>query len=370
VTASDQQVQARPGTPADSRVRSGGRVSAVDVWIVLINTLALLLALFLLWKLSLFVSWVLVALFLALALDPAVDWLQRHRFRRGWAVFAVITGLSVLVALLLATVVPMLIDQGRELVLRAPELIDRVQQWGPVRWIDQRFQVLDRIQAQFESNAGQVAQPALAAVAGALRGITGAITIIVLAIFMLLFGEDVLKKGLRWVAPERRDHWVDMGQQMRKVVGGYVVGTLLVAAVGGLVMAVTLALLGVPYFVPLGLLMIVFGLIPFLGSAIGAVLCVGTTLAAVGFRSALICLGVYLVYQQIENQVLQPVVQRRTLRMNPLVIVLALLAGTGIAGILGALLALPVAGAIQVLLEDALSRREQAYEGATPASSE
>jgi predicted PurR-regulated permease PerM len=155
---------------------------------------------------------------------------------------------------------------------------------------------------------------------------------------------------------------VELSHQMRKVVGGYVVGTLLVATVGGLVMGVTLAMLGVPYFVPLGLLMIVLGLIPFLGSAIGAGLSVGTTLAAVGFRPALIALGVYLVYQQVENQVLQPVVQRRTLRMNPLVIVLALLAGTGVAGVLGALLALPVAGAIQVLLEDALARREQNYE--------
>jgi predicted PurR-regulated permease PerM len=99
------------------------------------------------------------------------------------------------------------------------------------------------------------------------------------------------------------------------------------------------------------------------GSIIGAVLCVGTTFAEVGVQPALIFAGVYLVYQQVENQVLQPVVQRRTLQMNPLIIMLALLAGTGVAGILGTLLALPIAGAIQVLLQDALEKRREHFDG-------
>jgi predicted PurR-regulated permease PerM len=336
-------------------------VTALSVWIVLINTLALLASLFLLWKLRLLVSWVLVALFIALALQPAVSWLTRHRVRRGWAVLVVILTLFGVVGVMLATVIPMLVDQGRELVTRAPDLIERLQQSGPVRWIDQRFQVLEKLQEAIRSGTGNVTQPALAAARGLLLGVTGTITVVVIAIFMLLFGDEVLRKGLVWVPPGRRQHWVDLSGRMQRVVGGYVAGTLVVAAVGGMVMGTTLAVLGVPYFVPLGLLMIVLGIIPFVGSAIGAVLCVGTTFAEVGFQPALICAGVYLVYQQVENQVLQPVVQKRTLKMNPLIIMLALLAGTGVAGILGTLLALPVAGAIQVLLQDALERRRDGF---------
>jgi predicted PurR-regulated permease PerM len=353
----------RRSTPAEDGRGDAptGGVTALSVWIVLINTLALLASLFLLWKLRLLVSWVLVALFIALALQPAVSWLTRHRVRRGWAVLVVILTLFGVVGVMLATVIPMLVDQGRELVTRAPDLIERLQQSGPVRWIDQRFQVLEKLQEAIRSGTGNVTQPALAAARGLLLGVTGTITVVVIAIFMLLFGDEVLRKGLVWVPPGRRQHWVDLSGRMQRVVGGYVAGTLVVAAVGGMVMGTTLAVLGVPYFVPLGLLMIVLGIIPFVGSAIGAVLCVGTTFAEVGFQPALICAGVYLVYQQVENQVLQPVVQKRTLKMNPLIIMLALLAGTGVAGILGTLLALPVAGAIQVLLQDALERRRDGF---------
>jgi predicted PurR-regulated permease PerM len=325
--------------------------------------LALVATLYALWKLRLLVSWVLVALFMALALQPAVWWLTRHHFRRGLAVLVVFVVLFAIVGVMLATVVPMLIDQGRELVTRSPDLIERVRQWGPVRWVDQRFQILERLQEAIRGGGGNVAQPALAAARGLLLGVTGTITVVVIAIFMLLFGDEVLRKALGWVPPRRRQHWIDISGRMRRVVGGYVAGTLVVASVGGLVMGTTLAVLGVPYFVPLGLLMIVLGIIPFVGSVIGAVLCVGTTFAEVGVQPALICAGVYLVYQQVENQVLQPVVQKRTLQMNPLIIMLALLAGTGVAGILGTLLALPVAGAIQVLLQDALEKRREQFDG-------
>jgi predicted PurR-regulated permease PerM len=352
---------ARDGdTPVDRRENG---VTARGVWIVLINVLALVATLYALWKLRLLVSWVLVALFMALALQPAVWWLTRHHFRRGLAVLVVFVVLFAIVGVMLATVVPMLIDQGRELVTRSPDLIERVRQWGPVRWVDQRFQILERLQEAIRGGGGNVAQPALAAARGLLLGVTGTITVVVIAIFMLLFGDEVLRKALGWVPPRRRQHGIDISGRMRRVVGGYVAGTLVVASVGGLVMGTTLAVLGVPYFVPLGLLMIVLGIIPFVGSVIGAVLCVGTTFAEVGVQPALICAGVYLVYQQVENQVLQPVVQKRTLQMNPLIIMLALLAGTGVAGILGTLLALPVAGAIQVLLQDALEKRREQFDG-------
>ncbi|HEX6313725.1 MAG TPA: AI-2E family transporter, partial [Gemmatimonadaceae bacterium] len=116
MTSTETKGSARARAP---HAASAG-VTARDVWIVLINTLALVVGVYLVWKLRLFVSWLLVALVLALALEPAVEWLGQHGFRRGWAVLLVFTGLIALLTLLLVTVIPMLIDQGRALVSNAP----------------------------------------------------------------------------------------------------------------------------------------------------------------------------------------------------------------------------------------------------------
>jgi predicted PurR-regulated permease PerM len=170
---------------------------------------------------------------------------------------------------------------------------------------------------------------------------------------MLLFGEELFGHAMEWIAPQRRAHVVGLARRVRSVVGAYVLGSLVVASVGGLVMGITMVALGVPYFLPLGLVTIVLGLIPYIGSTLGAVLVIGMTMATEGLRAGIIVAVVYIVYQQIENHVLQPVVQKRTIHMNPLLIAMVLLAGAALSGVLGALLALPVAGALQVLLEDA-----------------
>ena len=337
-------------------------LSSRDVWIVLFNVSVLALGVLLLWTLRTLVGWILVATLLALALQPAMMWLTRHRFKRGWAVLTLFLVVTAVGVTMVATLAPMVAQQGRDLWERAPELIDRIEQSQAVQWVDRHFKVLERIKEGIGNNASDVAGPAFAVASSVFEGVIGAVTVIVLSIFMLLFGDEVLNKGLAWFRPGPREHWHTLLRDIRKVVGGYVAGTFLVASIGGLVMGTTLAILGVPYFLPLGLVMIVLGVIPFLGSILGATLLVGLTFASAGMNAGLICTVVYLVYQQIENEILQPVVQRRTISMNPLFITLALLAGTGIAGVFGTVLALPIAGALQVLLQDALSRRQARWE--------
>ena len=341
---------------------------ARDVWVVSLNVTALILGLLALWQLRTIVSWVLIALLLALALQPATAWLTRHGFKRGWAVAALSVAVLAFIVTIAGTLVPLVIEQGRELIMRAPDLIDRVQQSAPVQWADRQFQLLDRLQSGVPQAAEDAAEPAMAVARGILEGLAGVVTVAALTVFMLLFGDHVLQQGLAWLPKHRREHWEELMQRLPRVVGGYIAGTLLVAAVGGVVMGTTLAVLGVPYFLPLGLLMVVFGIIPFLGSVLGAILLVGVSFASEGMTAGLVTAGVYLVYQQVENEVLQPLVQRRTLRMNPLLITLALLAGTGLAGVLGAVLALPIAGAVQVVLEDALARRQAEFRAAEEAA--
>lgn len=338
------------------------RIRSADVWTVLANALALVATLFLLWKLRTLVAWTLVALLLALAADPAVDFLARHRVRRGFGVLIVFVLIGGLLAALVATLVPMLISQARALIDRAPDLIDSVRHAAPVRWANEHFNLVDRVQQALREHRMQAAGSALAVASSIVQGMVGAITIFALTVFMLLFGEEVVDKILAWAPPDKRKHSRELGVKMRRVVGGYVLGTLLVAAVGGTVMGITTAILGVPYFLALGLVMVVLGLIPFLGGTLGALLVVGVTFTSSGLKAGLIAAGVYLVYQQIENQVLQPLVQRRTISMNPLFITLMLLAGTFLGGVIGTLLALPIAGATQVILQGALSRRQAQWQ--------
>jgi predicted PurR-regulated permease PerM len=197
------------------------------------------------------------------------------------------------------------------------------------------------------------------AVAGKLaEALAASITITSLTVFMLLWGGDLFEKLLGWFEPQERQRYRYLARRMHRRVGGYVSGTLLIALIAGAVIGTTLAILGNPYFLPLGLVMIVLGVIPWIGSALGAVLVASTTFAAQGGKAAIIVIAIYLVYQQVEGHLLQPLVQRRTIRMNPLLIAMVMLIGTALTGVLGALLALPLAGAVQVVLQDLRAHRE------------
>jgi putative heme transporter len=146
---------------------------------------------------------------------------------------------------------------------------------------------------------------------------------------------------------------------MVRRVGGYVGGTVLVLAARGLVSGVALLHLGVPYFVPLAVLGALVGLVPLLGSAVGAALLGAVTLGTAGLHAALVVVAVYLGFVQLEAHVLDPLVQGHTVDMNPLVITVVVLLGTALAGAFGALLALPIAAIVQVALEDVRARHAE-----------
>lgn len=333
-------------------------VRSRDVWVVLANVLALAVGVALLWHLRTIVSWILVSILFALALRPAVLLLcRRARMRRGLAVAIVAGSVLALIAVAAATIVPLVVDQGRQLVESGPDLLRRLEDWGPMRWLVARLGADYEPRAIIDQHAGGLADHAFSAARSMLEGVVALITIASLTVFMLITGDELAQKSLAWFPPERRAHLQSLGRRVTRVVGGYVAGTLVVAAIGGVVMGTTLAVLGVPYFLPLALAMAMLGIVPFVGSAIGAVLLVGLTFASRGWEEALICAVVYLVYQQIENEVLHPIVQRRTIHMNVLLVALALLVGTALAGLVGALLALPIAGAIQIVVGDALDQR-------------
>lgn len=332
-------------------------MTARTIWTIGLNVIAMAALLLLLWTVRDVLALLVVALFLTAALNPVVTWLERRGLKRWVAVLLLVFVGTALLAGGLLTFVPMVVEQAQALVKNAPSIIERLRELPPVRWADDRFDLIAEAGRALEQRAPGIAGSVMQLLGGAFQTLFDLATVVVVAIFALIFGRDIYEWALHQIRWERRGRLRDLAGRMQHAVGGYVIGTLIVASIGAVVVTITLVVLGVPYFLPLGLAMLFFGIIPYIGPIIGAVVTVGTTLATAGTTSALVMLGVFLLYQVAENNLLQPLVQRRTIHINPLITVVAMIVGTALAGIVGTIMALPVAAVVQVLVQDVLARR-------------
>jgi putative heme transporter len=335
----------------DERSGGGSQVSSRTVWTIGLNLFAMVVIIFIIYR-TLHIFFLLIgALVLTGAVNPIIVWLERKGMKRWPAVLSFFALGAILVGLSLFSFVPILEEQVGNLVNSAPELLERFQENPLFRWANRRFNLTDLLKGDLQNYGKDVGLIFFGLLKGLFRGAFGIITMIIVTIFMLIFGEELLTKGVALLRPGRRFQTLSLMQDLQKTVGGYAIGTLLIAFIGGAVITVTLLILGVPYFLPLGLLTAFLGLIPYIGPAIAAVLIVAMTLVSAGLTYGIVTGIVFILYQQIENHLLQPIVQHRTIKMNPLIIVVVMLLGTSLAGIAGAVLALPVAGGIQVFLK-------------------
>lgn len=335
------------------------QVSPRTIWTVGLHVTALLLLIALLYKVRVILVWSVLALLLTVAINPAVWWLQRHRVGRRMAIALVFGALVLVMVVFVGSVIPMVTSHWQSLVLSAPELLERLQGLAWVQRLDAHLGLLERAREEVQNQLRPFVSSAFTMARTVAFGAAGTVTVVVLSLFMQLFGRDVVRDILAWLRPDDRTRCMELAHRAMRAVGGYVLGTLLVASIGGTVAGITLLVLSVPFFLAVALAVTFLGLIPFLGAWLGGTLVVLTTLATVGGRSALIALAVVIAYQQVENHLLQPLIQRRTMRMSPLIISFVLLVGTATLGILGALLALPAAGALQVLIQEALHHRQR-----------
>jgi predicted PurR-regulated permease PerM len=327
--------------------------------------LGLAAALWVVWAARHVLTWVFVALFLALALDPAVRWLQRragiaHRASAAAVIYlATIAALAGLGFLLVAP----LVDQVTGLADAAPGYVrDLTAGRGPLGFLQTKYHVVDKVQkATQDGGLGLTtgAATALSITKGVLTAIAGIVTVAFMTFFMILEGPTWVERGLSLVAEERRPHWRAVLGRIAQTVSGYVTGNLLISLVAGSAAFVVLVILGVPYALALGLLVAILDLIPLAGATIAGVLIV--TVAALHAISAGIIVAVYFVlYQQLENHLLQPLVYGRTVQLSPLTVLIAVLVGAELAGVLGALAAIPVVATLQILIGELLAERRRA----------
>jgi len=262
-----------------------------------------------------------------------------------------------------ALLLPPLADQVEELVTyvvalaRAPGGFDQTIEEIAGRYGLSAY--VDTVRAQLAAVPAQLtvaARPLLALTTGLIGSVTALVSVLLLTFFLLLDGQRFVTRGLALLPSGQRRHWERILAQSADAVHGYINGNLFISFVCGIGAFLAMTLVGIPYAVPLALVVALFDLIPLVGSTIGSAIVIIVALLVDPVK-ALILVGYFVLYQQLENNLLQPLVYGRSVRLDPLVIFIAVLAGGELLGILGALLAIPVAEIIRILAAEWLVSR-------------
>jgi predicted PurR-regulated permease PerM len=332
-----------------------------DVWTVVWVLLATAIALYLLYEVRRILIWLVIAVFFAAVLAPAVALLERRGFRRGVAVTVVALALLLVLGGVAYALVRPLVSQSIDFAQDLPETVDRIRQAPIVRQTLERFNIESRIEQVSTDLPNQLvglSGPLLSAFRTAGELIVGLITILVMTVFLLLYGPQFVRTGLDLVPDaERRQRLERVGGESLRAVSGWVAGNIVTSVIAAVAALIVFLILDMPYGLLLALWVGIADLIPLVGATLGAIpaIIVGFT---VSIPAGIIVTVFFIAYQQFENHVLQPAIYGRTIKLNPFLVLVAVLLGVELAGFIGALLALPVAGIVQIVVIEALEHRD------------
>jgi predicted PurR-regulated permease PerM len=326
------------------------------IWACIGAVLLTFLLLLLIRELSRIILWLIMASFLAAVLTPGVD-LLHHRFKvkRGLAIALVlIVGLLMLAGLLTAFIVP-LARQGANLADDLPGYVEDAQAGrGAIGRLIERYdlqQYLEDNQERIEEFLSGLGSRSLGVLRGIFAGVVALLTIFVLTVFMVASGPRLTRRAVMLLPEQHRERARTVGGRSARAVSGYVFGNFVISIVAGLSTWLVLVLLGVPYAGVLALWVAFADLIPMVGATLGAIPTIAFSFLH-STQAGIIALLFYIAYQQFENHVLQPVIMARSVAVSPLAVFVAVLCGIELAGFAGALLAVPAAGIIQVVVSD------------------
>lgn len=323
--------------------------------------------------LSTIITYIGAALFLALGLDPAMSWLERRGLPRWAAILIVMTGVGFLVAALVLAVVPIIVDQVSQLVEEIPRIVERVNSQDWIENIKDQFpQVpIDEINVQvttgltdFFTNPDKLSELAGGVLQVAVAIGTGVFGVVIVFILMLYFAASLntMKRATYQLVPSsKRARFADLTEQITQSVGRYVLGQVSLAAVNGIASFIFLSIIGAPFTAVLALLAFLFSLVPLIGTLSGSVIIVLVCLIP-GINSspltALVAAIYYIIYMQVEAYVLSPRIMNRAVKVPGALVVIAALAGGSLGGVLGALVAIPVAAATLLIIKQVVIPRQ------------
>jgi len=292
-------------------------------------------------------TWIAVSIFLAVALEPVVRVTERW-ISRTWAVLTVFGGLLALVALFLAVLIIPIATQVDDLRAAAPGYLQRLERNQTIRDLNQRYKLVQKAQ--------DAAKQAPARVFGAagrfVNGVVATLTVLFLTLF-LMFELPAMSRGLLSLLTDDDAARVRLvAADVNRSIGGYVLGNLAISVIAGATVGISLWILGVPYAAALAVFMGVCDLVPLVGATVGALAAIGVAFAAQGVTAGIVMIVVNVVYQQFENHILQPIVYRKTVQLSAFLVLVAVLVGGELMGVLGALVAIPIAGSIQLVVRE------------------
>lgn len=351
--ASDDQPFGEPGDPIGER--SPFRIAFTASLGVL---MALLLA-----KAVVLVRDVIVLVvisgFLAIGLNPAVEFLQRRRLKRSMAVAAVVGAVLLFVGGFVAAAAPPVAKQATELQEKVPEYAKRARENDTFARLDKEFGIVDKITKSVNENAGAAAGSAVTIATGVLSVIFKTVTVLILTLYFLSSYPNIKRGAYRLIPRSRRARVGLIADEILARVGGYVLGNLATSVVAGVCALIFFLIVGVPYPVALAMLVAIFDLIPLVGATIAAVVCTAVAFF-VSVQVGIFSTVYFLIYQQVENFVVVPKVMKRTVDISPVATIIAALIGGTLLGVVGALLAIPVAAAVQLIGSEVIYPRQDA----------
>lgn len=302
---------------------------------------------------------ILVSMFLAVGLNPAVERLQRARLPRGAAVAVVFFGLVTTFVAIGFAVVPPLTSGISDFIDQLPKYIEDLRQNPRIMEYDREHQVLKRAQDTVtDPNFGQGAlNGAIGVGQVVLSGIFSTLTVLILTLYFLSSLPTIKTFFYRLAPRSRRARVALLGDEILQRVGGYVAGTVTVAFIAGTMAYIFLSITGIPFALPLALLVGITALIPLVGATIGAVVVCAVAFFQ-GTWTGVSCVVFFLVYQQIENYVIHPRIMKRAVDVQPTVTIIAALVGGTLMGIVGALMAIPIAAAIALIIREVVVPRQ------------
>ncbi len=302
-----------------------------------------------------------IAGFLTVALNPVVVGLERRGLGRARATLLVFTALLLVLGVFLAVILTPLYTEVRAFAANIDTYVAELRESPFFSRLDRDYGIFERLQEQ-----ARTLPERLPATAGSLVGVAGAVvnaifqtvSVLFLTLFLLLELPAITASIRSLLAPETEERTSRLAHDITQSVARYVAGNLVISLIAGTVTFVALLVLGVPYALVLALLMALFDLIPLVGATIGAVFVVLAAFTQ-GVVPGVVMIGVMVLYQQVENQVIQPLVYKRSVSVSPFIVLVAVLVGSTLLGVLGALLAIPVAASIQIALREVIEARRR-----------
>jgi len=326
----------------------------------ILRFIGIILGLYLLYLISDIVLMLFIAVIIAAAIDGPVDWLAKHKVRRVFGTAIMYLAIFLLLALFFYLVLPPLAGQLKILATNLPEITDKLG--AAFSSIEQKIGmtdiqgVLGKASEQLSSAAGNIFGTAI----NIFGGIVNAVVVLVISIYLVVQDKGI-KDFFAGITPEKHRVYVaDLTERIQEKLGAWLRGQLMIMFTIGLLSYIGLTLLGVKFALTLALLSAVFEIIPFIGPLLSGAVAIIIALTQSPFL-ALLVFAFFVIIHQLEGHIIAPQIMKRVVGLNPLIVIISMLIGAKLAGLLGVVVAVPLAAAISVLLKDFWATRGSQY---------